>query len=75
MNMFTTEVKFNDPKAKQDFLHLVAIIKITLHRTYQKDETILYYTEEKKAITWYKTTLDAVKITNKKMNKFHTICK
>ena len=73
MNIFITQNKFKNPLAKQDFLHLVAILKITLHKAYQKNENILDYTEEKKVIKLYNKTLEAVHLTNKRLNRFHSL--
>ena len=75
MNIFTTEYNFKDEQQKEDFLHMVSILKITLHKLYHKDINILDYTDEKKILDHYNDVLQSTPLTNNNMKKFHKIRK
>ena len=76
MNMYIIDHQnFKNQQQKEDYFHLVSIVKITLHKIYQRDEIIHDYTEEKKVLSWYNKVLEDVHLTNKKMKKFHKLRK
>ena len=71
VNIFSSEHKLKNEQQKEDYLHIISVFKVTLHKMYHKDINIVDYTDEKKVLYHYNDVLQSAHFTNKNMKKFH----